>query len=65
VLSSAHWLLNDVLHKDVRLHPPEYSLVHSKREATELLDSGGFDLTSYDFGAKDFFVQAVVVATRR
>ena len=64
VLKSAHWLLNDVLHKDVRLHPPEVSLVHSKREASDLLASGGLELESYDFGPKDFFVQAVVVATR-
>lgn len=65
LLNSAHWLLNDVLHKDVRLHPPEFSLIHSQREASELLDAGGFDLASYDFGAKDFFVQSVVVGTRR
>jgi len=65
LLSSAHWVLNDVLHKDIRLHPPEVSLIHSRKEATELLDAGGFDLSSYDFGAKDFFVQSVVVGTRR
>jgi dolichol-phosphate mannosyltransferase len=64
VLQSAHFVLNDVMHKNVRLHPPEYSLVHSKKEAAELLASGGFELTSYDFGPKDLFVQAVVVATR-
>lgn len=64
VLNGAHFVLNDVLHKNVRLHPPEHSLVHSKQEAQKLLASGGFELTSYDFGVKDFFVQAVVVATR-
>jgi dolichol-phosphate mannosyltransferase len=65
VLKGAHYLLNDVFRKDVHLHPPEVSLVHSKREAADLLATGGFDLTSYDFGPRDFFVQAVVVATRR
>jgi ubiquinone/menaquinone biosynthesis C-methylase UbiE len=64
-LNTAHWLLNDVLHKNVRLHPPEFSLVHSRGEASQLLATGGFDLTSYDFGVKDLFVQSVVVATRR
>jgi dolichol-phosphate mannosyltransferase len=63
-LSTAHWLLNDVLRKEVQLHPPEYSLLHSKSEAAELLSSGGFELTSYDFGPHDMFVQAVVVGTR-
>jgi dolichol-phosphate mannosyltransferase len=65
LLSSAHWVLNDVLHKDIRLHPPEVSLIHSRKEATELLDAGGFDLESYNFGAGDFFVQSVVVGARR
>jgi dolichol-phosphate mannosyltransferase len=65
LLKSAHWVLNDVLHKDIRLHPPEFSLIHSRKEATELFDAGGFDLASYDFGAKDLFVQSVVVGTRR
>jgi len=64
-LNAAHWVLNDVLHKDVRLHPPEFSLIHSRKEASELLASGGFEVTSYDFGPRDFFVQSVVVATRR
>jgi dolichol-phosphate mannosyltransferase len=64
VLGTAHWLLNDVMNKGVRLHPPEVSLVHSRAEAADLLAASGFKLTSYDFGIKDFFVQAVVVATR-
>jgi dolichol-phosphate mannosyltransferase len=64
VLNSAHWLLNDVLHKNVRLHPTEVSLVHSRKEASDLLADGGFKLKSYDFGLKDFLVQAVVVAER-
>jgi len=65
LLSSAHWVLNDVLHKDIRLHPPEVSLIHSRKEAAELLDAGCFDLESYDFGVGDFFVQSVVVGARR
>lgn len=64
VLNSAHFVLNNVLHKNIRLHPPEFSLVHSREEASELLASGGFELKSYQFGAKDLFVQAVVVATK-
>ena len=64
-LGAAHWLLNDVLQQNIRLHPAEVSLVHSPREATEILATGGFDLTSYTFGPKDLFVQATVVGTRR
>jgi dolichol-phosphate mannosyltransferase len=65
VLNSAHWVMNDVLKKDVRLHPPEVSLVHSKDEARALLEESGFDLLSYSFGPRDIYVQAVVVAERR
>lgn len=65
VLNSAHWVLNDFLGKGVRLHPPEFSLVHSRKEAADLLAAGGFELQSYQFGPSDFFVQSVVVATRR
>jgi dolichol-phosphate mannosyltransferase len=65
VLNSMHFVLNDVMRKDIRLHPPEHSLVHSSREATDLLAAGGFDLSSYYFGLKDFYVQAIVTARRR
>jgi SAM-dependent methyltransferase len=65
VLKSFHWVMNDVLKKDVHVHPPEVSLVHSKREATELVEECGFNLVSYDFGARDMYVQAVVVANVR
>jgi SAM-dependent methyltransferase len=64
VLNSVHWVMNDVLNKDVHLHPPEVSLVHSKAEAKHLLESSGFELESYAFGPRDLFVQAVVVAKR-
>ncbi len=65
ILNSARWVLNDLLQKDVQLYPPEVSLLHSRTEAAELLSSGGFELSSYEFGPRDMFVQAMVVATRR
>ncbi len=64
VIGAAHWMLNDVLHRSVRFHPPEISLMHSKAEASALLASAGLELDSYTFGPKDLFVQAVVVARR-
>ena len=65
VLNSFHWVMNDVLKKDLHLHPPEPSLVHSKEEARRLFEESGFDLRSYHFGPRDMFVQAVVVGERR
>ena len=65
VLGSMHWVINDVLKRDVRLHPPEPTRIHSAKEARELLEQNGFNLLSYKFGAGDMFVQAVVVGERR
>lgn len=62
VLDSAHWVLNDVLHGDVELHPPEITRVQSKAQIERLLRKAGFTLQDYYFGARDFFVQAVIVA---
>jgi dolichol-phosphate mannosyltransferase len=47
------------------LHPPEVSLLRSRRHASELLAAAGLTLVDYSFGPRDLFVQAVVVATRR
>jgi dolichol-phosphate mannosyltransferase len=64
VLNSVRWVMNDVLKKDLNLHPPEFSLVHSKAEAKRFLEGSGFELESYAFGPRDLFVQAVVVGKR-
>jgi dolichol-phosphate mannosyltransferase len=47
-----------------QLHPPEVSLLSSRSMADGLLRQGGFTMTSYDFGARDLWIQAVVVAER-
>jgi dolichol-phosphate mannosyltransferase len=65
VLGRAHWVLNDVLHHNVKLHPDELSLIESRKQASEHLANAGFDMISYEFGAKDFFVQAIVVGRKK
>ena len=62
VLDSVHWLLNDLLHKNVRLHPPEITRVRSRTHVEELLRECGFTLVDYHFDARDLYVQAVIVA---
>ncbi len=59
-----HWVLNDVMRRPDRLHPPEVSLVKSRADARARLAAGGFELEKYSFGPKDMFVQAIVVARR-
>jgi dolichol-phosphate mannosyltransferase len=65
VLDGIHFVLNDVLAKDVHLHPPEPSRVASRAEAEQTFAEAGLDLVRYDFGARDLFVQAVAVGRRR
>jgi dolichol-phosphate mannosyltransferase len=64
VLALIHRLLNDVLKKPTQLHPVEVSLLSGKAEAAALLRDAGFCLQHYDFGARDLFVQAVVVGEK-
>jgi len=60
-LGGVHFLFNTVLGKDIHLHPPEPSLIRSRRHLEELLQGTGFKLVSYHFGIRDLFTYAVVV----
>lgn len=46
------------------LHPPEISLAKDKDSVASILKSSGFEMDSYSFGIRDFWVQAVIQATR-
>ncbi len=60
-----HFVLNQVLRRNVQLHPPEPTKVRSRRQIQKLLDESGFDLTSFSFGIRDAFTYAVIVAEKR
>lgn len=64
VIRMIHWVLNDVLKKDVQLHPPEISLIPSRKRAQEILTKAGLEMVDYRFGPGDMFVQAAVVARK-
>jgi dolichol-phosphate mannosyltransferase len=51
--------------KEVRLHPAEISLLESREQARELVESAGFNLVEYYFGMRDLLVQAVVVGCKQ
>jgi dolichol-phosphate mannosyltransferase len=61
VLDSIHFVMNDVLHKNERLHPPEPSRLVNKTEAETIFRKAGLALTHYEFGPRDLFVQAIAV----
>jgi ubiquinone/menaquinone biosynthesis C-methylase UbiE len=64
VLNSIHWIRRRVLDVQERLHPPEISLLKSRTWVEKVLRRTGFELESYSFGPRDFFVQAVIVAKK-
>lgn len=63
-LGAMHYLLNDILKKNIRLHPEEITHITSKAHAMKLLSDGGFELESYSFGLGDFFTHAIIVGKK-
>lgn len=63
-LNSAHFILNDVLKRKIRLHPEEISLIRSKKQVENFLKDCGFKVTYFYFGPKDLFTQCVIVAQK-
>jgi len=59
-----HWVLREVFRSAARLHPMEFSLLGSKRQAESYLNPAGFRLLEYRFGMGDFFCQVVVVGEK-
>lgn len=63
-LNSLHFVLNELLRRNIRLHPNEVSLIGSKKQVESLLKDCGFKLTRFYFGPKDLFTYCVVVARK-
>jgi dolichol-phosphate mannosyltransferase len=59
-----HFVLNQMLRRNIQLHPPEPSRVRSRRQIQKLLDESGFHLQSFSFGIRDAFTYAVIVAAK-
>ncbi|HVT04166.1 MAG TPA: class I SAM-dependent methyltransferase [Thermoanaerobaculia bacterium] len=64
VLGVVHWILHRIFRSPLQLHPPEISLLRSRRHAEEVLAAAGLRCVDYRFGPRDGFVQAIVVAQK-
>lgn len=64
-LNSAHFVLNNILKRNIRLHPEEISLVESKKQVEKILKDSGFKLVKFYFGPKDLFTHCIVVAQKK
>ncbi len=63
-LKVVHFVLNNVLRRNVRLHPDEITLLKSKSHAEAMLGEAGFALEDYYFGFRDFFTYCMLVAVK-
>lgn len=63
-LNTTHFILNDILKRNIRLHPDETSLIESKKQVNEVLKAAGFKILSFNFGPLDLFTYCVVVAKK-
>ena len=64
VLKLVHFVLNEILKKNIRLHPDEPSLIKSQAQAKQILEEAGFEMVEYYFGIRDMFTYAVVVGKK-
>lgn len=60
-----HFVLNQILRRDVQLHPPEPTRLRSRRQIQALLNAADFDLKSLSFGIRDAFTYVIVIAVKR
>lgn len=63
-LKLIHYLLNDILKKNIKLHPDEIVHIISKKHAKEILEKKGFILKEYSFGPSDLFTHAILVGQK-
>ncbi len=63
-LNSIHFLLNNILKKNIRLHPHEITKVKSKSQIRKIMADSNFKLTGFHFGVKDLFTYVVIVGEK-
>jgi SAM-dependent methyltransferase len=64
VLRICHTFLRLFFKNPVQLHPPEISLLVSQEDVRSKVEKAGFRLTAFDFGPRDFWIQAAVVCKK-
>ena len=61
VLKGAHYVLNNILKKNIQLHPHEITHITSRKHSKEILKNAGLTLVDYSFSVNDLFTHAIVV----
>jgi len=65
ILKLCHGFLRSILGSKKQLHPPEVSLMQSRRHASRIFASNRFRINSYDFGSSDLWIQSVLVGSKQ
>jgi len=63
-LKFVHYVLNDILGKNIQLHPAEPSRVQSRKQVKTLITKHGYSFDAFIFGPRDVFTYSVIVAHR-
>jgi len=63
-LKFVHFILNNLLNRNVTLHPVEITRITSKKQAMAILEEGGFKLQNYSLSIADLFTHAIIVGER-
>ena len=63
-LKFVHYVLKNVLNKDIKLHPPELTHVVSRRQVEAYFSASNFRLETYYFGPRDMFTHRIVSGVR-
>lgn len=61
-LNFTHFILNNILKRNIRLHPEEISLIQSRKQVNQILKKAGFKLKKFYFGPLDLFTHCIIVA---
>ncbi len=56
-----HFILQEILKKDTKMHPDEICRIRSRRHVESIVAGSGFKIIEYYFGLRDLFTQCVVV----
>lgn len=64
VLRVVHYLLNNMLKRNVQLHPEEITHIRSKHHAYNILNRSNFRLVQYNFNIRDVFTHAIIVGIK-
>jgi len=64
-LKGIHFILNNVLNKNIQLHPHEITHIVSRKQAKTILEYSGLQLKAYSFGITDLFTHAIIIGERK